>query len=115
MGYILELPRFVRLLWGLISDDRVSKVDKLLLGGALAYIVMPADVVPDLIPFLGQVDDLYLLMLALRRLIRNAGRRVLLSHWSGDPASLRDMNLRRVIAAAAFFLPLRMRNRLRRP
>lgn len=112
MGYILELPRFLKLLWGLITDHRVATTDKLLVAGAIAYILMPADLVPDVIPFLGEVDDVYLLILALRRLIRNAGRTVLLAHWTGDPASLRDMSLRRVLAAAAFFLPLRFRRRL---
>ena len=114
MSYILELPRFLRLLWGLVTDRRVSAVDKLLVAGAIAYIVMPADLIPDVIPFLGEVDDVYLLILALRRLIRNAGRTVLLAHWSGDPQRLRDISLRRVLAAAAFFLPFRLRRRLRR-
>lgn len=114
MGYILELPRFLRLLWGLIADGRVATSDKLLVGAAIAYVVMPADLVPDFIPFLGQVDDVYLLILALRRLMRNAGRAVLLSHWTGDPARLRDISLRRVLAAAAFFLPVRIRRRLNR-
>jgi uncharacterized membrane protein YkvA (DUF1232 family) len=113
VGYILELPRFVRLLWGLITDRRVSTTDKLLLGGAIAYIVFPVDIVPDLVPFLGQVDDVYLLIVALRRLIRNAGRAVLLAHWDGDPEQLRELSLRRVLAAAAFFLPQRLQNRLR--
>ena len=112
MAYILELPRFLRLLWGLITDRRVSTTDKLLVAGAIAYIVMPVDLIPDVIPFLGEVDDVYLLIVALRRLIRNAGRSVLLSHWTGDPSSLRDISLRRVLGAAAFFLPLRIRRRL---
>ena len=113
MGYIAELPRFLKLLWGLISDPRVNIVDKLLVAGAIAYIVMPVDLIPDFIPFLGEVDDVYLLVLALRRLMQNAGRAVLLSHWTGNPAELLDLNLRKVLVAAAFFLPRRMRRRLR--
>ncbi len=113
LSYLLELPRFVRLLWGLLTDSRVAGVDKLLVVGAVAYIVTPMDFIPDVIPFLGQVDDVYLLALALRRLIRNAGRAVLQSHWTGDPGRLRDLNLRKVLIAAAFFLPLRIRRRLR--
>lgn len=113
MSYIAELPRFLRLLWGLIRDSRVEIVDKLLVAGAIAYILTPIDLIPDFIPFLGEVDDIYLLVLSIRRLIQNAGRSVLLSHWSGDPADLRDMNLERVLLAAAFFLPRRVRRRLR--
>jgi uncharacterized membrane protein YkvA (DUF1232 family) len=113
MGYVAELPRFLRLLWGLITDARVSMVDKLLVAGAIAYIVAPIDLIPDFIPFLGEVDDVYLLVLALRRLLQNAGRSVLLAHWTGDPEELRSLNLKKVLVAAAFFLPRRMRRRLR--
>ena len=113
MNYVAELPRFLRLLWGLITDVRVAVVDKLLVAGAIAYIVAPIDWIPDFVPFLGEVDDVYLLVLALQRLMQNAGPAVLLSHWTGDPADLRAFNLRKALTAAAFFLPRRVRRRLR--
>ena len=111
--YIKQLPRYLRLLGGLVTDGRVSMMDKLLVVGAMAYIVMPIDVIPDFIPFFGEIDDLYLLVLALQRLVSNAGNRVLLDHWTGNPADLATLNLRHALAAAAFFLPKRIRRRLR--
>jgi uncharacterized membrane protein YkvA (DUF1232 family) len=113
MGTIRQLPSYLKLLYGLITDSRVSVVDKLLVGGAIAYIIMPIDFIPDFIPFLGEVDDVFLLVTALQRLISNAGRNVVLDHWMGDMAELADLNLRRVLAAAAFFLPRTIRRRLR--
>ncbi len=113
MYYIRQLPQYLRLLSGLISDRRVAMVDKLLVVGAIAYILLPVDFIPDFIPFFGEVDDLYLLVLALQRLIANAGRVVLLDYWSGDPTDLADLNLRGALTAAAFFLPKRIRRRLR--
>ena len=113
MYYIRQLPQYVRLLGGLITDPRVALVDKLFVFGAIAYIVMPIDLIPDFIPFFGEIDDVYLLVLALQRLISNAGRPVLLAHWSGEPSDLADLNLRGALAAAAFFLPKRIRRRLR--
>ena len=113
MGYIAELPAFLRLLWGLVTDARVEIVDKLLVAGAIAYIVAPIDLIPDFIPFLGEVDDIFLLVMAIKRLLKNAGRTVLLSHWSGNPEDLRQINLEKVLTAAAFFLPRRIRRRLR--
>jgi uncharacterized membrane protein YkvA (DUF1232 family) len=74
---------------------------------------MPLDIIPDFIPFFGEVDDLYLLIIALQRLISNAGRGVLLQHWRGNVADLADLNLRQALTAAAFFLPKRIRRRLR--
>jgi uncharacterized membrane protein YkvA (DUF1232 family) len=113
MYYIRQLPQYVRLLGGLITDPRVALVDKLFVFGAIAYIVMPIDLIPDFIPFFGEIDDVYLLVLALQRLISNAGRPVLLAHWSGEPSDLADLNLRGALAAAAFFLPKKIRRRLR--
>lgn len=112
--YIGQLPRYLRLLAGLVADSRVSILDKVLVGAAIAYIVAPVDFLPDFVPFLGQVDDVYLLTLSLQRLIKNAGRRVVLDHWSGNPSDLGLGNLQRVLSAAAFFLPGRMQRRLRR-
>jgi uncharacterized membrane protein YkvA (DUF1232 family) len=108
-----ELPNYLRLLWGLMTDRRVQQVDKLLVAGAIAYILMPLDWIPDFIPFFGEIDDVFLLVMSLQRLVQSAGRRVLLDHWVGEPEALDDLNMTRVVAAAAFFLPRRLRRRLR--
>lgn len=113
LHYIRQLPQYLRLLTGLITDRRVSMVDKLLVAGAIGYIVMPIDLIPDFIPFFGEIDDVFLLVLALQRLISNAGRVVVLDHWTGDPRDVSDLNLRGALMAAAFFLPKRIRRRLR--
>ena len=111
--YMKQLPAYVRLLGGLLTDKRVSSVDKLLVAGAIAYIVMPLDIIPDFIPFIGEVDDVFILVLALQRLVANAGRNVLMAHWTGAMEDLADLNLREALAASAFFLPKSVRRRLR--
>jgi uncharacterized membrane protein YkvA (DUF1232 family) len=108
-----ELPNFLRLIGGLLADVRVSATDKLLVAGAIGYVLLPLDFVPDFIPFVGEIDDVFLLVLALQRLIANAPRQVVLQHWMGDPRQLRSLDLERVLVAAAFFLPRRVRRRLR--
>jgi uncharacterized membrane protein YkvA (DUF1232 family) len=108
---VRDLPHFVRLLLRLYRDPRVSRVDKGIVLATVAYMVMPMDLVPDWIPVLGQVDDIYLLALALDRLLNNAGVEVLLDHWEGDVASLET-----AIAAldkAGSFLPEQVRALLR--
>ena len=113
VGTISEIPNFLRLLYGLVTDSRVNAVDKLVVAGAIAYILLPMDIIPDFIPFLGEVDDVFLLILALQRLIANAGRAVVQAYWPGDPAELSTGNLEKIVAACVFFLPRRMRRRLR--
>lgn len=114
MGAIRDIPHYLRLLWGLARDSRVAMVDKLLVVAAALYIVSPIDVIPDFIPFLGQVDDLYLLVLALQRMVSRAGRAVLRDHWTGDSDAISSLNLSATLAAAAFFLPPSIRRRVKR-
>lgn len=113
MYYIKQLPAYLRLLGGLITDPRVAMIDKLLVAGAMAYIAMPLDLIPDFIPFIGEVDDVFILVLALQRLVANAGRPVLHAHWTGAMEDLAELNLKEALAAAAFFLPRSIRRRLK--
>lgn len=111
--YMKQLPAYMRLLGGLLMDRRVATMDKLLVAGAMAYIAMPFDLIPDFIPFVGEVDDVFILVLALQRLISNAGRPVVMAHWTGAMDDLADLNLREALLAAAFFLPRSIRRRLK--
>lgn len=85
---IRELPNLFRLLIRLVRDPRVSKLDRILFGVVMAYVVLPFDLIPDSLSFLGLTDDLYLVGLALNRLFRSAGSHLLLEHWEGHPRAL---------------------------
>ncbi|HXY32034.1 MAG TPA: DUF1232 domain-containing protein [Gemmatimonadaceae bacterium] len=113
LGAIRQMPAYLRLLAGLMTDSRVALVDKIFVGAAIAYVLSPIDLIPDDIPFLGDVDDIFILVLALQRLIDRAGYHVLRDHWKGDIDDLSRASLREVLLAAAFFLPARIRRRLR--
>ncbi|MBA3672924.1 MAG: DUF1232 domain-containing protein, partial [Gemmatimonadaceae bacterium] len=103
----------LRLLAGLMMDGRVARADKLMVAGAMAYIALPLDLIPDMIPFIGEVDDVFILIMALQRLITNAGLPVLRAHWTGAATDLAELNLREAISAATFFLPRSIRRRLK--
>lgn len=108
--FVRLLPKFVGLLVGLLRDSRVSARDKAILGAVVAYVFNPVDLVPDLVPFLGLVDDVYLVALALLRLFLRADDEVLLEHWQG-PEDLLPL-VRRVTQFAMLFLPPPIRRSL---
>ena len=88
LALVRDLPHFGRLAYRLARDPRVSKIDKALVLAAVADAAVPADAIPDVIPFLGQLDDVVVVGVALARLIHNCGVELILEHWDGDQGSL---------------------------
>jgi uncharacterized membrane protein YkvA (DUF1232 family) len=82
------VPDCVVLLRRLASDPRVPRRHRLALWLGVAYLLMPFDLVPDMIPVAGQLDDAILVALALRSLVRAAGSGVVEEHWPGPHSSL---------------------------
>src|SRR5690349_24976603 len=78
---LLVIPNLLLLSARLMVDPRVPAKERLLVAGALVYAFMPLDFIPDMLPFIGQVDDAYLIALTLLRLTTVTGPRVLRQHW----------------------------------
>jgi uncharacterized membrane protein YkvA (DUF1232 family) len=77
---IVKLPMYARIVWGLMRDPRTPIGLKAMLAAALAYVVMPVDLVPDAIPIIGHADDLTVLLLVLDLFIQNAPAEVRAEH-----------------------------------
>jgi uncharacterized membrane protein YkvA (DUF1232 family) len=101
------IPNFLKLLYRLFMDPRAPLAEKALLAGAIIYVISPLDFIPDVIPFIGQVDDLYLVALVVLRLMSRTNSEVLREHWDGggDLAAL----VGRIEKAARYVLPNRIR------
>lgn len=80
---LMFLPNLVMLCGRLLTDKRVPTAEKALFAGAIIYAIMPLDFIPDVLPFIGQVDDVYLIALTLMRLITRTDESVVRKHWSG--------------------------------
>lgn len=103
---IMLIPNFIKLLGRLFRDGRVPATEKALLVGAIIYVISPLDLLPDVIPFIGQVDDLYLVALVLLRLLSRTDDDVISEHWEGrgDLNSIID----KILRAARYVLPRRV-------
>ena len=64
--FLRHLPQFARLYWRLWRDPRVSMWPKALLVVGILYVVSPLDFIPDVIPIIGEVDDLVVLIVLCR-------------------------------------------------
>lgn len=99
-------PNLVGLCGRLLKDRRVPKAEKALLVGAVLYAISPFDFLPDIIPFVGQVDDAFLISLTLLRLINRTDAAIVREHWRGktDVIQLADS----LVALAPHILPKRI-------
>ncbi len=102
------IPDFVKLLFRLFMDGRVPGAEKAMLIGTVVYVISPLDLLPDFVPFLGQVDDIYLVSLVLLRLLSRTPADVIGEHWEGkgDLAAV----VSKVYRAAKYVLPSRIRH-----
>ncbi|NPA88168.1 MAG: DUF1232 domain-containing protein [Epsilonproteobacteria bacterium] len=60
----------LKLLFGMITDKEYS-IDKktyLIIAGAIAYVVLPTDIIPDFIPGVGFVDDAFVVGMVVKQL-----------------------------------------------
>jgi uncharacterized membrane protein YkvA (DUF1232 family) len=80
---LLFIPNMLVLCARLMVDGRVPAKERLLVAGAIVYAVMPLDFIPDMLPFVGQVDDAYLISMSLLRLMTVTDARVVRQHWRG--------------------------------
>jgi len=80
---LMFLPNMVILCCKLMVDSRVPRTDRALFAAAVIYAVIPFDFIPDMIPFVGQVDDLFLISLTLLRLIDRTDDTIVREHWRG--------------------------------
>jgi uncharacterized membrane protein YkvA (DUF1232 family) len=80
---LLFIPNLLLLCARLMVDSRVPGKERMLVAGALLYALIPLDFLPDMIPFVGQIDDIYLIALTLLRLMTVTQPSVVREHWSG--------------------------------
>ena len=81
--------RFVRLVWRLTFDKRVSIFLRALVPLAILYILSPIDLIPDRVPIIGRFDDLIILGLAALFLTKLAPSHIVDEHLDRTPPSER--------------------------
>lgn len=60
----------LRLAWRLMREPRVPLFAKVVPALAVLYVLSPLDFIPDVLPVLGQMDDLGILILSVKLFLR---------------------------------------------
>ncbi|QUQ68756.1 hypothetical protein JJ691_65030 [Kutzneria sp. CA-103260] len=91
-GLAKEVARFVpccvRAVFALRRDPRVPRRARFVLAFAGLYTLSGINVIPDFVPVIGLLDNVIVLVVALRYVGRRVAREVLFAAWSGNPAVL---------------------------
>jgi uncharacterized membrane protein YkvA (DUF1232 family) len=104
------LPDIVRTIGGLALDPVLPKAAKIALGAAVLYLVSPIDLIPDFIPGLGFIDDVFVAAIPADGMLNFVNRGLVLKYWPGSAESLeRIARSARVLAA---WVPRRLKLRI---
>jgi uncharacterized membrane protein YkvA (DUF1232 family) len=82
------IPDCLVLVRRLLADPRVPRRTKVALWLLVGYLLLPIDLVPDVIPVAGQLDDAILVALVLRSFLRAGGAALVREHWPGPERTL---------------------------
>lgn len=66
LALVRRLPAYARLAWALSRDERIPGARRAAVLGAGAYLVSPIDLIPGIIPLVGQLDDVLVVLAAMR-------------------------------------------------
>ena len=78
--WLQDVARQARLAWRLFWDRRVPLWTKLIPPAALAYLLFPIDLIPDVALGLGQLDDVAVLLIGVKLFIELAPPDVVREH-----------------------------------
>jgi uncharacterized membrane protein YkvA (DUF1232 family) len=63
VGILGELVRNAQLVWRLLKDPRVPLPVKLIIPSVVGlYVLSPIDFIPDVLPIIGQIDDIAVIL-----------------------------------------------------
>lgn len=90
------LPACVTLVRRLRRDPRVPRRARLVVAIAGLWVISPIDLIPEFLPVIGPLDDVVVVVLALRFAARRVPPEVLFEAWPAEPRLLE-----RIIGRAA--------------
>lgn len=98
-NFFTILPKLMSLQLALFRDSRVPRWLKLVTAGAVTYVALPFDFLPDFAPLVGKGDDIVVILLVLVQYMKFCPPDVLREHWlehMGDDYDM-EQTLRRAM------------------
>jgi len=79
-GILAEIIKNIKLIWRLLNDRRVPSWLKMIVPATLLYLLFPIDIIPDIAPGLGQLDDIAVILLGLKFFVEMCPEEIVRQH-----------------------------------
>lgn len=109
-SFARSLPLIVRAVTRLVRDPALPRGVKIALAAAVLYLLSPIDLIPDVVPVLGYLDDVLIGAIVVDGVLRYVDRALLLRYWPGSPDSLD--RVARVAGVLAAWVPGGVKRRI---
>lgn len=85
------MRKLIEFLTDLAEDQRIPLQNRIVLGGLVLYLLTPIDIVPDFIPILGWLDDVFVFLLILDYVFNSADTDLILGHYPWNKKNFKKM------------------------
>jgi uncharacterized membrane protein YkvA (DUF1232 family) len=85
------MRKLIEFMKDVAEDERIPLKNRVVLGGLIAYLLTPFDLIPDFIPILGWLDDAFVTLLILDYVFNSADTEVILQHYPWNKKGFRSM------------------------
>ncbi len=82
---LLSMTGIPRLVFRLMMDRRVPLWTKFIIPAGIVYLILPLDVLPDMVPALGRIDDLLAIIFSVGLFLALAPGKAVTEHIRGTP------------------------------
>jgi len=104
------LPDILRTIVRLAADPILPTAAKVALAAAALYLVSPIDLIPDFIPGIGMLDDLFVVAIVVDGVLNWVDRGLVLKYWPGSAESFDGVA--RAARMLAVWVPRRLKMKI---
>jgi uncharacterized membrane protein YkvA (DUF1232 family) len=104
------LPDLARMIARLVKDPTLPRPVKVALVAAAVYLMSPFDLIPDVVPFVGYLDDVFVAAVVLDGILNWVDRGLVLKYWPGSVDTLE--RLARTARFLSAWVPARVKRRI---
>jgi uncharacterized membrane protein YkvA (DUF1232 family) len=102
------MRKLIDFLRDIAEDERIPLKNRIVLGGLLAYLLTPIDLIPDFIPIIGWLDDAFVTLLILDYVFNSADTEIILQHYPWNKKGFRSMRI--YVERLSWLVPPRLKS-----